>query len=138
MSTRTVPDHWHLCQVPINGTFTSSSVELMRLGKLIPPWLKEQLGALQWEPSQVDHYVFHQPSEIMVRKILEDTGADPEKGVYSHHVYGNTASASVGVTYHQLLEERPPKAGDRIVLGSAAAGFSVVAVMGTWTGSDAA
>lgn len=138
MSTRTVPNHWHLCQVPINGTFTSSSVELMRLGKLIPPWLREQLLALEWPPKDVDHYVFHQPSEIMVRKILEDTGADPEKGVYSHHVYGNTASASVGVTYHHLLDERQPKRGDRIVLGSAAAGFSVVAIMGTWTGSDAA
>jgi 3-oxoacyl-[acyl-carrier-protein] synthase-3 len=135
MSTRTVPNHWHLCQVPIEGTFTSSSVELMRLGKLIPPWLKEQLARLEWKPAEVEHYVFHQPSEIMVRKILEDTGADPENGVYSHHVYGNTASASVGVTYHHLLEERTPKPGDRIVLGSAAAGFSVVAIMGTWTES---
>ena len=42
----------------------------------------------------------------MVRKILEDIGVDPAKGVYTHALYGNTASASIGVTYRQLLLER--------------------------------
>ena len=128
----TVPDHWHLCQVPIDGTFVSSSVELMRLGKLIPPWLKTKLEIVGWQAQDIDHFVFHQPSEIMVRKLLEDIGADPARGIYSHPRYGNTASASVGVTYHQLLEERKPKQGDKILLGSAAAGFSCVGVMGEW------
>ena len=71
----------------------------MRLGKFIPPWVQERLGALGMKPSDIDHYVFHQPSEIMVRKILSDIGVDPDKGVYTHSLYGNTASASVGVTY---------------------------------------
>ena len=70
---------------------------------------------------------------IRLRGILEDIGADPERGVYTHHLYGNTASASVGVTYQRLLEEREVKAGDKIVLGSAAAGFSVVIATGEWT-----
>lgn len=132
LHTHSAPKHWHLCQAPIDGTFASSSVELMRLGKLIPPWLKENLGAAGWSPAEVDHYVFHQPSESMVRKILEDTGADPARGVYTHSLYGNTASASVGVTYHRLLEERQLEGGDKIVLGSAAAGFTVVVITGEW------
>ena len=99
MSTFTAPDHWELCQVPIGGTLVSSSVELMRLGKYIPPWATERLAALGMKPDDIDHYVFHQPSEIMVRKILDDLGIDPAKGVYTHGLYGNTASASVGVTY---------------------------------------
>lgn len=135
MDTFSRPDHWHLCQVPIEGTLMSSSVELMRLGKLIPPRLREYLGAVGWTPDEVDHYVFHQPSETMVRRILEDTGADPSRGVYTHHLYGNTASASVGVTYAHLLEERDVRPGDRIVLGSAAAGFTVVVATGEWTES---
>lgn len=134
--THTVPGHWQLCQVPIDGTFVSSSVELMRLGKLIPPLLKKNLDAVGWKPEDVDHFVLHQPSEIMVRKIIEDIGADPEKGVYSHSLYGNTASASVGVTFDLLLNERVLKPGDKIVLGSAAAGFSVVVATGLWTGSE--
>jgi 3-oxoacyl-[acyl-carrier-protein] synthase-3 len=136
VDTYTAPDHWHLCQAPIDGTFMSSSVELMRLGKLIPPWLTEKLGSVGWKPRDVDHFVFHQPSDVMVRKLLEDVGVAPEKGVYTHPMYGNTASASVGVTLHQLLAERTVKHGDKIVLGSAAAGFSMVFVAGEWVDAD--
>ena len=134
LDTITVPDHWNLCKVPVDGTLFSSSVELMRLGKLIPPWIKERLSAIGMKPSDIDHYVFHQPSEIMVRKIFEDTGIDPSRGVYTHALYGNTASASVGVTYEQLLKERTVHLGDKIVLGSAASGFAIVMVTGEWTG----
>ncbi len=132
IDTHSMPDHWHLCQVPIDGTFVSSSVELMRLGKLIPPLLVRDLAAVGWAPRDVDHFIFHQPSEIMVRRILEDIGADPARGVYSHPRYGNNASASVGVAFNLLLEERRLKPGDKIVLGSAAAGFSVVVATGEW------
>ena len=134
LDTITVPDHWNLCQVPVDGTLFSSSVELMRLGKLIPPWMTKRLAAIGMKPSDIDHYVFHQPSEIMVRKVLEDSGVDPDKGVYTHALYGNTASASVGVTYKQLFVERTVRPGDKLVLGSAASGFAIVMVAGEWTG----
>ena len=131
--TYTDPSHWELCQVPIGGKFSSSSVELMRLGKLIPPVTKRNLDALGLTPLDIAHYIFHQPSEIMVRKILEDIGADPARGVYTHHLYGNTASASVGITFDHLLKERDIKPNDKLVLGSAAAGFSAVMLTGEWT-----
>lgn len=134
IDTITLPDHWPLCQVPIKGTLFSSSVELMRLGKLIPPWIHARLAVLGMKAADIDHFVFHQPSEIMVRKLLEDTGVDPSKGVYTHSMYGNTASASVGVTYQQLLKERTVRPGDKIVLGSAASGLSIVMATGEWTG----
>lgn len=132
LDTFTDPSHWNLCKVPIGGKFESSSVELMRLGKLIPPVTKRNLDALSLSPSDIAHYVFHQPSEIMVRKILEDIGADPQRGIYTHHLYGNTASASVGVTFDHLLKERDVQPGDKLVLGSAAAGFSAVMATGVW------
>ncbi len=133
IDTYAVPDHWDLCQVPIDGTLMSSSVELMRLGKIIPPRLKENIAAVGWTPTEVDHYVFHQPSEYMVKKIIEGLGADPSKGIYSHRLYGNTASASVGLAYEQLLKERDVAPGDKIVFGSAAAGFTMVVATGEWT-----
>jgi 3-oxoacyl-[acyl-carrier-protein] synthase III len=134
VDTHAVPDHWHLCQVPIDGHFESSSVELMRLGKLIPPWLINRLDTLGWSPRDVAHYVFHQPSDRMIRKLLEDVNVDPSRGVYTHSLYGNTASAAVAVTLHRLLEERAVQPGDKMVLGSAAAGFAMVFVGGVWDG----
>jgi len=135
IDTYTAPNHWHLCKVPVLGTFVSSSVELMRLGKLIPPWLADRLTVVGWEAKDVDHFVFHQPSEIMVRKILDDIGVSQDRGVYSHSTYGNTASASVGVTFKHLLDERDVSPGDKFVLGSAAAGYSMVMATGVWTGA---
>jgi len=135
IATTTAPSHWELCQVPIDGTLFSSSVELMRLAKLIPPWVREQLAAIGLRPDDIDHYVFHQPSEIMVRKILEDIGVDSNKGAYTHSLYGNTASASVGVTYKHLLDHRLVRPGDKLALGSAAAGFAIVLAIGEWTGA---
>jgi len=134
INTTTAPDHWDLCQAPVDGTFFSSSVELMRLAKLVPPWIKERLHAIGLQPSDIEHYIIHQPSEIIVRKILEEIGVDPGKGIYTHSLYGNTASASVGVTYHQLLRERTVRPGDKLFFGSAAAGFSMVMATGEWTG----
>jgi 3-oxoacyl-[acyl-carrier-protein] synthase III len=133
METYTVPDHWHLCQAPIDGPFESSSIEMMRLGKLIPPWLTACLAKSGWSPRDVDHYVFHQPSEMMTRKIIEDMGGDPENGVYCHAQYGNTASASVGVSFNHLLQRQEIRPGSKVVLASAAAGFSCVALLGEWT-----
>ena len=134
IDTHAVPSHWELCQVPIDGTLISASVELMRLRNLLPPLLEQYLAAVRWRASEVDHFVVHQPSESMIRRVLRDIGADPKKAVYTHHHYGNTASASVGVTYAKLLEERVLKPGDKIMLGSAAAGFSVVVAIGEWIG----
>lgn len=136
IDTHAVPRHWELCQVPIDGTLISASVELMRLRSLLPPLLQKYLAAVRWQASEVDHFVVHQPSESMIRRVLKDIGADPNKAVYTHRHYGNTASASVGVTYAKLLEERTLKPGDKILLGSAAAGFSVVVATGEWIGSQ--
>lgn len=124
------PAHWHLCQVPIKGTLMSSSTELMRLSELIVPRLRAFLDRLGWD--RADHYVFHQPSELMVKRIVEGIGDDPNKAICSHHLFGNTASASVGLAYRQLLTERELVTGDKIVLGSAAAGFSMVVAAGQW------
>lgn len=133
IDTHTAPDHWHLCQVPIDGKLMSSSVELMRLGKLVPGWVTERLAAIGLKPTDIDHYVMHQPSELVIRKIIEDMGVDSNRGVFTHAMYGNTASASVGVGYKRLLEERQVRPGDKLVLGSAAAGFSMVMAAGVWT-----
>jgi 3-oxoacyl-[acyl-carrier-protein] synthase-3 len=132
METYTVPDHWHLCQAPIDGAFESSSIELMRLSKLIPPWLSACLAKSNWAPTDVDHYLFHQPSETMTRRMIEDMGANGDRGIYTHSRYGNTATASVAVSYAELLKETEPVPGAKMVLASAAAGFSCVALLGEW------
>ncbi len=68
----------------------------------------------------------------MILKVLEALGANPEKAVYSHHLYANTVSTTVPVAMYQLLKERKPKPGDKFLLSTAAAGFTIVNALGVW------
>ena len=107
----------------------------MRLGKYIPPWVTERLGALGLKPDDIDHYVFHQPSEIMVRKILEDIGVDPDEGrlharaLRQHRQRQHRRDVPAAARGADAC-----KPGDKLVLGSAAAGYSMVMATGEWTG----
>jgi len=127
-----LPDNWHLCQAPIDGTFTSNSHLLFKLSVHVAPELERLLGQVDWQVDDVDHFIFHQPSEHMNRKVLSDLGADPDKGLGTHHLYGNTASTTVAVNMWEMLKQRNFKDGDRMVYCSAAAGFSLVSIAGTW------
>ncbi len=131
--TYSLPEHWHLCQVPIRGTFTSDSKEVMQLHKYIIPRLRYFMNELNWTAEDVDHIVFHQPSETYTKKVISGMGVDPDRGIYTHHLYGNNVSATVGVVYEHLLKEREVNTGDKILFGSAASGFTMVTLAGEWS-----
>ena len=118
MENYSLPGHWGLCSAPIDGSFTSFSKELFRLNIHCAPRMKVILDRVGWDVSEVDHFVFHQPSKAVILKVLEALGANPEKAVYSHHLYANTVSTTVPVAMYQLLKERKPKPGDKFLLST--------------------
>jgi len=132
MRNYSLPQYWHLCQAPINGTFVASAGELFKLNVYVAPELGRMLEHVGWSPEDVDHFVSHQPSEKMIRKILLELGADPYKAVYCHHLFGNTASTTVCLAMHQLLQERELEAGEKLILTTAASGFTMVTAAGEW------
>jgi 3-oxoacyl-[acyl-carrier-protein] synthase III len=127
------PGHWGLCQAPIDGSFTSYSHELFKLNVYIPDVVNALLAGLGWTVPDVDHFVVHQPSDHIVVKVLTDMGAEPDRAVRTHHLYGNTASTTVALALNHLLETLPVRGGEKMVLTSAAAGFSLVTMAGVWT-----
>ena len=132
MSNYSLPESWHLCQAPIDGTFSSIAGELFKLNVHVAPELRRMLDRLGWRVQDVDHIVFHQPSERMIAKVLADLGADPARAVYSHHLYGNTSSTTVALAMDQLLKERELRHGERLILSTAASGFTMVTAAGEW------
>ncbi len=132
MSNYSLPQNWHLCSAPIDGTFTSISGELFKLNVHVAPELRRVMDRLGWTPADVDHFVFHQPSEKMVKKVVEDLGADPTKAVYSHHLFGNTSSTTVALAMNQLLLERELQPGQKLLLSTAASGFTMVTAAAEW------
>ncbi len=132
MKNYSLPEYWHLCQAPINGSFTSVAGELFKLNSHCAPELERVLEQLEWTVDDVDHFVFHQPSEKMVRKIILDIGADPKKAIYCHHLYGNTSSTTVALAMNQLINERKLEPYQKLVLATAASGFTIVTAAGEW------
>ena len=127
-----VPRHFALCQVPVGGAFTSFSADLFRLHGLVPPEIRALLADIGWSLDSVDHFVFHQPSDTMLRRVVAELGVPPERAPALHSVCGNTVSAAIPVTLRHLLDRGAIKPGDRVICATAAAGLSIAVAALEW------
>lgn len=131
---KTYSEHYDLCRTPVDGHFTSKSKELFALSVHVPPLMRGLLADIGWTPEEVDHYAFHQPSEAVLERVLTDLGARPQAGIYTHSLFGNTASTAWALALDYRLKSGTVEPGDKIVLASAAAGFTIVGAAAVWEG----
>jgi len=134
MMHRTLPQHWAICRAPVDGTFTSDARELFALSIHVVPELRGMLDDAGWAPEDVDHYAFHQPSESALERVLAELGATPRAGVHTHALYGNTASTAWALALDHRLRGGGVEPGDKIVIASAAAGFTLAGATAVWEG----
>ncbi len=132
LTHKTLSEHWALCRAPVDGRFTSHSKELFALGANAPPEIRRLLADVGWSPEDVDHYAFHQPSERALERVLAELGARPQACVHTHSLFGNTASTSWAVALDYRLRNGTVATGDKIVVASAAAGFTIVSAAAVW------
>ncbi|KMO78700.1 3-oxoacyl-[acyl-carrier-protein] synthase 3 [Mycolicibacterium chlorophenolicum] len=131
---KTLCEHYGLCKTPVDGHFTSKSKELFALSVHVPPAIREMLGDLGWSSEEVDHYAFHQPSEAVLERVFTELGARPQACVHTHSLFGNTASTAWALALEYRLEHGTVEPGDKIVMASAAAGFTIVGAAAVWEG----
>jgi 3-oxoacyl-[acyl-carrier-protein] synthase III len=129
---KTLSEHYALCRAPVDGTFTSHSKELFALAVHVPPEIRRLLADAGWSPEEVDHYAFHQPSEAVLERVLAELGARPQACVHTHSLFGNTASTAWALALDYRLTNGTVRTGDKIVIASAAAGFTIVAAAAVW------
>ncbi|AFM16537.1 3-oxoacyl-(acyl-carrier-protein) synthase III [Mycolicibacterium chubuense NBB4] len=131
---KTLCEHYDLCQTPVDGHFTSKSKELFALSVHVPPEVRRMLDEIGWSSEEVDHYAFHQPSEAVLERVLTELGARPQACIHTHSLYGNTASTAWALALDYRLKHGTVEPGDKIVMASAAAGFTIVAAAAVWEG----
>ncbi|MGB8209932.1 MAG: 3-oxoacyl-[acyl-carrier-protein] synthase III C-terminal domain-containing protein [Mycobacterium sp.] len=131
---KTLSEHYALCRAPVDGHFTSHSKELFALAVHVPPEIRRLLADAGWSAEDVDHYAFHQPSEAVLERVLTELGARPQACVHTHSLFGNTASTSWAVALDYRLRSGTVATGDKIVVASAAAGFTLVGAAAVWEG----
>lgn len=129
---KTLPDHWSICRAPVEGHFTSDAKELFALSIHVVPELRRLIDDAGWTPEEVDHYAFHQPSESALERVLAELGAKPQACIHTHALYGNTSSTAWVLALDHRLRNGTVEPGDKITIGSAAAGFTVVGATAVW------
>ena len=129
---KTRSEHWDLCRAPVDGHFTSQSKKLFALSVHVVPEVQKMLAHAGWHADEVDHYAFHQPSQAVLEKIFGQLGAKPDAAIHTHALYGNTASTAWALALDHRMRHGGIADGDKIVLGSAAAGFTIVAATAVW------
>ena len=110
----------------------SQSKELFALSVHVVPLIRELLAGVGWTPEEVDHYAFHQPSRAVLERIFSDLDAKPDAGIHTHSLYGNSASTAWLLALDYRLRNGTVGNGDKILIGSAAAGFTMVAAAAEW------
>ena len=131
---KTLCEHYDLCKTPVDGHFTSKSKELFALSVHVPPEIRTMLSEIGWASEEVDHYAFHQPSEAVLERVFTELGARPQACVHTHSLFGNTASTAWALALEYRLKHGTVEPGDKIVMASAAAGFTIVGAAAVWEG----
>ncbi len=129
---KTLAEYYDLCTAPVDGHFVSRSKELFALAVHVPGELQRLLASAGWSAEDVDHYVFHQPSQAIMERVFDAIGARPEACVHTHSLYGNTASTSWAVALNHRLKHGTVNNGDKLVIASAASGFTIVCASAVW------
>ena len=128
-----LPKSYEVCTVPINGKFSSHSKTVFDLGlRHVPAEILRLLNALNWRTNDVDHFLSHQPGKRIIMQLCKKLNINPEKAPVTHSLYGNTATTSALLAMRYLLDKNKIKHNDRLVLSSAAAGFSMVSMAARW------
>jgi 3-oxoacyl-[acyl-carrier-protein] synthase III len=129
---KTLSEHYALCSAPVDGYFASRSKELFALAVHVPPEIRGLMESAGWSPPAVDHYIFHQPSEAILKRVFTELGARPEACAHTHSLFANTASTSWAVALDHRLKHGTVDDGDKLVIASAASGFTIVAAAAVW------
>ena len=126
------PGHHPLCQAPLFGVFRSAGSALFALAELVPGHVERACARVGWKVGEVDMFVFHQPSDRILREIAGNMGVQRDRMPGLHHLYGNTEASAVPLTLRHLADEGRLRPGMKVLLGSAAAGFIIGTVAVEW------
>ncbi len=123
-----------LCKVPTDGPFQSSRATLVTLAAMVPEHVREVTRRAGWAVTDVDLFVFHQPSDRILRGVARSLGVEPERVPQLHQLHANTEASAVPLALRHLHDTGRLKPGMRLLLGSAAAGFTMASALVEWEG----
>ncbi len=126
--------HHALCKVPTRGHFQSARETIVALAAMVPAHVATILGRNGLRAEDVDLYVLHQPSDRVLRGVARALGVPAERVPQLHHLHANTEASSVPLALRTLHDQGRLRPGMRVLIGSAAAGFTMASALVQWEG----
>jgi 3-oxoacyl-[acyl-carrier-protein] synthase III len=84
-------------------------------------------------PADVDLFVAHQANVRIIDAVSERLGLPESKVVKNIHRYGNTTAATIPLALGTALDDGRLHRGDRVVMASVGAGFTVGTLLARWS-----
>lgn len=128
------PGHHPLCRAPVFGVFRSAGSALFALAELVPDHVRRACRRFGWTVDEVDVFVSHQPSDRILREVAQALGVPPARVPQLHAFYANTEASAVPIALRHLVDDGTIKPGMKLLLNSAAAGFTLASVGVVWEG----
>lgn len=125
---------YDICQVPITSRkFSSLSKQIFDLGiKHIPDEIHKISERTGWKLDEINHFISHQPGKKIIEKVCDILNIDIAKAPIIHNLYGNTVNTTLPMSLEYLHKNNKLKNGDKIIMNTAAAGFTMVTIAGEW------
>ena len=101
--------------------------------EVAPPCMEEALRLNGTSMDEIDWFVFHQASFMLLQKLREVLSIPEEKFVIDIEDYGNTASSTIPVALYDLERGGRLKKGDKILVMGFGVGLSWGGTVLQWT-----
>jgi len=102
----------------------------------VPECVAELLAKAGKKIDDIDLFIFHQASKVVIDKIISKLSLNESKVFRGYEKIGNTVSASIPIALKQAEEESRLKKGDLIMLVGFGVGFSWGACLVQWEGKS--
>jgi len=134
--------------VPLSGARTASSetdkkslfmagkeVFMFTMGK-VPECVTALLAKSGKTIGDIDHFIFHQASKIVIDNIVRRLELPEEKVFRNYQRIGNTVSASIPIALKDAVSEKKIKKGDLVMLIGFGVGYSWGSCLVKWDGAQ--
>jgi len=115
------------------GRIEMNGLEVLRFAlKEIPGFLEETLVKNGLTISEIDFFIFHQASEMILKSLQRKCNIPEHKFISNFEEVGNTVSCSIPIALETAAALGNFKKGDKIVLLGFGIGFSCIGTVIEW------